>query len=212
MRTRGIFITFEGIEGCGKTTQIKLLDKFLKRRGFKTVLTREPGGTKLSNKIRKILLTKGAEKPGDLTELFLFFADRAQHITNVIKPALAAKKIVLCDRFSDSTFAYQGYANNVDLKLIKNLNNIATDRIKPDLTFVLDIDPKAGLARAKKRSKLDRFEAKKIDYHKKVRKGFVQLAKNEKKRIKLIDGSKSINQIHAHILKNTKRYTLNAIR
>src|SRR3989338_2612786 len=143
----GKFITFEGIEGCGKTTQIKLLNEYLQGKGFKTILTREPGGTTIGDKIRQILLDPANKKMHPLTELLLYGASRAQHVEELIRPALSEGKIVLCDRYSDSTTAYQGAARRVDKKILASLDAIATSGLVPDITIVVDVAPTVGLSR-----------------------------------------------------------------
>lgn len=183
---RAIFITFEGAEGCGKSTHSKLLHDYLRARGYNCIYTREPGGTKLGEQIRRILLHSDGIDISDLSELFLFEAARSQITRELIKPNLAKKKIVMCDRFSDATFCYQGYGGRVSLKTIKTLDNIATAGLTPDLTILLDIDTITGLRRARVKG-VDRIEKKDISYHKRVRQGYLKLAKKNPKRIKIID-------------------------
>jgi dTMP kinase len=197
---RGKFITFEGIEGCGKTTQIKLLDEYLRKKGVKTVLSREPGGTKIGDKIRSILLEPEHKEMTPLAELFLYEASRAQHINELIKPAVEAGKVVLCDRFADSSAAYQGAARLLAKELVDELNDIATGEIKPDLTIILDINSEEGLNRALVRGKPDRFEQEKLDFHDRVRNGYLALAKKEPKRFIVIDGEKTVEEIHKEII------------
>lgn len=182
---KGIFITFEGPEGCGKTTQSALLCGYLKKRGYSVVHTREPGGTKAGEDIRKILLHAKEIDISDLSELFLFEACRAQIVKEVILPALKRGKIVVCDRFSDATLSYQGYGGKIPLGIIKTLNAIASRGLKPRLTILLDIDPVTGLARAKAKGS-DRMERKCLGYHKRVRAGYLKIAKGEPGRIKVI--------------------------
>lgn len=196
----GKFVTFEGIEGCGKTTQIKLLDKFLQGRGFKTLLTREPGGTKIGDDIRSILLDPSNKKMHPLTELFLYEASRAQHLEQLIKPALANGTIVLCDRYADSTIAYQGAARKLDARTIETLHQIATGGTTPDLTILLDLPAKDGLVRVGGRGPSDRFEQEKLDFHERVRDGYLKLAKREPKRIIILNGMKAAEQIHQEVL------------
>jgi len=182
---KGVFITFEGTEGCGKSTQSKLLYDYLKRAGYGCVYTREPGGTGLGEKIRETLLHSKNIEISDLAELFLFEAARAQVVREIISPALKDKKIIVCDRFYDATTAYQGCGGKVSLKTIRALNDIASGGIKPDLTILLDVDINTGLRRAKKKGS-DRMEAKKLAYHKRVRAGYLALAKKEPNRIKVV--------------------------
>lgn len=188
---RGIFITFEGTEGCGKSTQSKLLYDNLKAAGYPCVYTREPGGTALGEKIREIILHSDGIKISDLSELFLFEAARAQIVKEIISPALKANKIVICDRFSDATFSYQGYGGKIPVGIIKILDHVATGGLKPDLTILLDVDTLTGLRRAKRKG-ADRMEKKDIAYHKRVRSGYLDLARRYHKRIKVIRTSGTI--------------------
>lgn len=195
--SKGLFITFEGGDGCGKTTQIKLLDEYLQSKGYKTLLTREPGSRGLGVKLREILLNyEGEVSPN--CESFLFLADRAQHVDCIIKPALANETIVLCDRHIDSTVAYQGYGRGLDLEQIYSLNKIATSGLKPDLTIVLDVDVETSQKRVG--ADKDRMESAGIDFFERVRKGFLEIAKQEPERVKVLDSTQSINEIHAQIL------------
>lgn len=200
-----MFITFEGVEGSGKSTQIKSLKSYLENNGFQVLLTREPGGSILGNKIRELILDPGQEdKPADLTELLLYIADRAHHVATVIEPALKNNTVVLCDRYTDSTIAYQGYARGFDLKKLEYLNKIATGGLKPSLTIVMDLDPEIGLTRVKKsRNQLvfDRLEAEKLEFHQKVRKGFIQIARKEPGRVKLIDASQAQEEIQEQMFR-----------
>lgn len=202
-----MFITFEGIEGSGKTTQSELLARALQEKGFEVVHTYEPGGTKISEEIRKILLNPENSNMSDLTELFLYLSARAQIVEEVIKPALKAGKIVICDRFSDATLAYQGYGRGLDKKLIQKLNSLVSQNIKPDLTIILDIDPKEGLQKAISlhknaypEGKGDRIEQETIEFHQRVRDGYLEIGKQNKKRVKIISCQKSIEEIHQIIL------------
>ncbi|MBI2092550.1 MAG: dTMP kinase [Deltaproteobacteria bacterium] len=197
---RGKFITFEGIEGCGKTTQIKLLDEYLRKKGFETVLSREPGGTKIGDKIRAILLDPEHKEMTPLAELFLYEASRAQHVNELINPAVESGKVILCDRFADSSAAYQSAARLLPKDLVDELNNIAIAGIKPDLTVILDINPEEGLKRAHVRGKPDRFEQEKMDFHERVRNGYLALAKKEPKRFIVINGRKTVEEIHKEII------------
>lgn len=186
-----MFITFEGVEGAGKSTQISLLNSSLTEIGIKTLITKQPGGSILGEKIRKLILNPDEEDtPSALTELLLYIADRAHHVETVIRPALAENKVVICDRYTDSTLAYQGFARGFELETLENLNNIATGGLKPDLTFLLDLKPEDGLSRIKNfrsDTKLDRLESEKIDFHQRVRNGFLRIAKKEPDRVILID-------------------------
>ncbi len=194
---KGLFITFEGIDGCGKTTQIQLLKKYYEEKGFKVLVTREPGAKGLGEKFREILLNYDGEVSSNC-ESFLFLADRAQHIDTIIKPAIQNGTIVLCDRHTDSTVAYQGYGRELDLKQIHYLNNIATNNIKPDLTFILDIDVETSLERIGKNR--DRMESAGIDFFNRVRNGYIEISKQEPNRVKLISGKNTIEKIHDQII------------
>lgn len=181
---KGLLITFEGPEGCGKSTQSKLAYDYLKKE-YDCIYTREPGGTKAGEGIRNILLHSDGINISDLTELFLFEAARAQIVKEIIKPALAKKRIIICDRFSDATLAYQGYGGSIPPSVIKALDKIATEGLKPDLTILLDVDTKTGLRRAKVKG-ADRMERKSVSYHRRVRSGYLKIAKKEPKRIKIV--------------------------
>lgn len=195
------FITFEGPEGSGKSTQINKLSSFLKKKGLKLIKTREPGGSRISEKIRRILLDRKNKKLCAGSELLLYLASRAQHIEDVIKPALKNKTIVLCDRFSDSTLAYQGYGRGIPLKTIRTMNNFATGGLKPDLTFVFDIPVKKGLLLAGKfKGRKDRLELEKVNFHRKVRLGFLKIAGSEPNRVKVVKVDGSIEDIHQIII------------
>lgn len=194
---RGLFITFEGADGCGKTTQLNMLAEYLKEKGFDVVVTREPGAKGLGEKLREILLNyEGVVS--DRCEAFLFLADRAQHVDVIVKPAVGLGKIVLCDRHTDSTVAYQGYGRGQDIDRINLLNNIATDGMKPDLTFVFDIDVETSQQRVG--AEKDRMESAGMDFHNRVRQGYLKLAENEPNRIKVIDAKKSIPNIHDEVV------------
>ena len=196
--SKGLFVTFEGADGCGKTTQMKLLKEYLLCKGIDVVLTREPGGRGLGEKVREILLNyDGAVS--DRCESFLFLADRAQNIDIIVNPAVESGKIVLCDRHIDSTVAYQGYGRGLDLERIKMLNSIATNNRKPDLTFVFDIDVETSMQRVGKEK--DRLESEGKEYHNRVRNGYLEIAKQEPERIKVIDASMSIEEIHEEVKK-----------
>lgn len=194
---RGLFITFEGVDGCGKTTQIKLLDEYLRQKGYKTLLTREPGAKGLGEKLREILLNYDGDV-SSTCESFLFLADRAQHVDCIIKPALEDGTFVLCDRHTDSTIAYQGYGRGVDIAELRKLNDLATGDLKPDLTIVFDVDIETSASRVGKEK--DRMESAGIDFFERVRKGFLEIAKHEPERVKVIDSTKSIESIHNEVL------------
>ncbi len=200
------FITFEGCDGTGKSTQLRLLADYLGARGKSCVLTREPGGTPLGQHIRQVLLEVGDQPIGSPTELFLYLADRAQHVQEIIIPALEQEKIVLCDRHTDSTMAYQGYGRGIDLELLRRLNEMASQGVRPDLTFLLDCPVSIGLSRTAGRQARaagvnaeDRFEKEKLDFHEKVRQGFLNLARAEPGRISIIGAAASVQEVFAAI-------------
>lgn len=195
--TQGLFITFEGPDGCGKTTQMNLLAQYFEKKGKKVVLTREPGGKGLGEKVREILLNYNGEV-SDRCESFLFLADRAQNIDIIVKPAVKQGEIVLCDRHIDSTVAYQGYGRGLDINEINMLNNLATGGKKPDLTFVFDVDVETSMKRVGKEK--DRMESAGIDFHNRVRNGYLELAKQEPTRIKVLDATKTIEEIHEKVV------------
>jgi dTMP kinase len=197
---KGIFISFEGIEGTGKSTQAKLLSEHLREKGLEAILTEEPGGTKIGRKIRDLLLSPDHLEMAPLTELFLYFASRTQHLEQVILPALKRGAIVITDRFTDSTIAYQGFGRGLDLRLIQSLDSIATSGMRPDITLLLDLDEETGLRRNRGMNKTDRFELEDINFHKRVRKGFLELAAQQPGRIKLIDASLHRKEISKRVL------------
>ncbi|MCL2389525.1 MAG: dTMP kinase [Elusimicrobia bacterium] len=192
---KNIFITIEGGEGSGKTTQSALLKEYLQGKGFDVLLTREPGGTAVAEALRKLLLNPNSNL-SPITELLLYEAARAQHIEEIIKPALAQGKVVLCDRFTDATFAYQGYGRKISLSFIKKLNDAVTEGLAPALTIYLDIQPNLGVGKAKILDKEaygrlgDRIERESITFHNAVRKGYLDLAKEYPNRIKTIKTQK----------------------
>jgi len=186
---KGIFISLEGIEGTGKTTQARLLSERLVEKGYEVMLTQEPGGTVIGSKIREILLHIDHGSMFYMTELFLYNAARAQHLSEKILPALDEGKIVITDRFTDSTVAYQGYGRGIDIQLITSINNIATEGIKPNLTILFDLDVETGLKRNKGINKVDRLELEDVEFHKKVKRGYFQIADKEPERIKIVDAS-----------------------
>lgn len=194
---KGLFITFEGIDGCGKTTQIELLKDYFEQKGYNVLLTREPGAKGLGEKFREILLNYDGEVSSNC-ESFLFLADRAQHIDTIIKPAIEKGTIVLCDRHTDSTVAYQGYGRMLDLKQIHELNRIATNGIKPDKTFILDIDIETSLERIGKGR--DRMENAGKEFFQRVRNGYIEISKQEPERVKLLYGRDSIENLHKQIV------------
>lgn len=201
MKHNGFFITLEGVEGAGKTTQINLLAEAL---GENVIVTREPGGTQISEQIREIFLT--AAEISAQTELMLIAASRAQHVSELILPALKDGKTVICDRFSDATIAYQGYRKGIDLKRIEQINSIATQGLKPDVTFLLDLPPQVGLNRKRESDEpLTRLELETITSHEKVRKGYLALAKSESERVKIINAQLDIDEVSKGLVSETKR-------
>jgi len=210
-------ITFEGIEGCGKTTQIKLLGDYLRKKGYTIHETREPGGTLIGDQIRMVLLNPDNKGMSEITELFLYEACRAQLIKE-LREKSSDKDIILCDRFTDSTIAYQRYGRGIDKGIIKELNRIASNGIKPALTILLDLDVKTGLGRAKgrnikrRRQKAaeGRFEEEALEFHQKVREGFLKIASEESERVKLTDANRGIEEVHKEIVKLVEGHLLKA--
>ena len=195
-----MFITFEGIDGCGKSTQISRFEAILKEKGIPSVVTREPGGTRIGQAIRKIVLNLDNTHIVPLAELFLYEADRAQHVSEVINPALEAGKWVICDRYFDATTVYQGVVLGRHEKLIKQLNREATLGCQPDITFLLDCPAEVGLERRAKRDKKgDRFERKTLDFHIKIRYGYLALANKHKDRFEIIDSRLPEDQVARRI-------------
>lgn len=204
---RGWFVTFEGPEGSGKSTQCRMLIDLLVSRNIPAVLTREPGGTDIGQQIRKIILDPQNKTLTSCTELLLYFADRAQHVAEYIRPAIKEGKIVISDRYTDATWAYQGYGRGLDRKAIKFLNAFTTDRLKPDLTFLLDVNLEKGLDRARTNKtefntpgQGDRIERESLDFYRKVMAGYRVLMKKERGRFVYISGEDSIDAIHARIV------------
>ena len=195
---RGLFITFEGADGCGKTTQLNLLEKYLIDKGLDVIVTREPGAKGLGEKFREILLNYDGIV-SDRCESFLFLADRAQNIDTIVKPAVSSGKIVLCDRHIDSSVAYQGYGRGLDIQQIKNLNTIAAGGMLPDLTLVFDIDIETSMQRVGNNK--DRMENSGIDFFNRVRNGYLELAKQEPDRIKVVNSTGAIDTIQKEVIK-----------
>jgi dTMP kinase len=205
----GKLIVFEGVEGCGKTSQIQLCCQWLESLGISVVVTREPGGTELGLDLRRLLLEKSEDKPvGEVTELLLYAADRSQHVEQELKPNLAVGKYVLCDRYTDSTIAYQGYGRGLNMDLINQLNYIATSGLESDLTIWLDVDVEVGLSRKSKDvtlQSLDRIEQETIAFHHRVQQGYASLAASHPSRIVRVDGSLSkqaVQQVIQEILRS----------
>ena len=202
-----MFITLEGIEGSGKTTQIDYIAQFLQEREWSCVITREPGATRIGKRIRSILLDPETKNLDPLTELLLYMSDRVQHVKEVITPALLAEKTVLCDRFYDATVVYQGFARNIDIGFIHSLHKMLLDGMQPDITILLDLPAEEGLARAWKQidngSRQDvetRFERETLRFHQKVREGYLKLAEQEPERFRVIDAMQAEDQVRRDIL------------
>lgn len=195
---KGLFITLEGADGCGKTTQLNLLKEYLTSRGYEIVVTREPGGKGLGEKLREILLNYDGEV-SDRCEAFLYLADRAQNIDTIIKPAINSGKIVLCDRHTDSSVAYQGYGREQNIDDINMLNELAVNGVHPDLTIVFDIDTETSMARVG--AEKDRLESAGIEFHKRVRNGYLEIAKKNPQRIKVVDASQTIEDVQRDVIK-----------
>jgi len=200
---KGLFITFEGSEGSGKSTQMELIGQYLKNKKKTVLFVREPGGVAISEKIREILLDAGNKAMAPSCEMLLYMAARAQLVSEVIAPALNKGKAVICDRFLDSTVVYQGYGHQMDVAFIKTVGRFATQDIKPDLTFIFDIEAKKGLARIKRAK--DRIEQRAMAYHARVRAGYLDIAKKEPKRIKVINSDQSIEDIHQQVRQHIDR-------
>lgn len=196
----GLFVTFEGIDGCGKTTQIKLLKEYLENKNKKVVLIREPGGTKISESIRKIILNVENSEMVDTCEMLLYAAARAQLVEQVIKPNLELGAIVLCDRFVDSSYVYQGFARGLGLEKVETINKFAMNNVVPDITFFFDISPEISLQRRMKVSSADRIEKETLDFHKKVYEGYRYLAKKYPERIKTINANCDIETVQRQII------------
>ena len=198
--SRGKFISIEGVEGAGKSTNIEAIKQYLVGKEIDFVVTREPGGTVLAEKIRRLLLHVSDDAPAELTELLLIFAARAQHIEKVIQPALENGRSVICDRFTDATYAYQGGGRGLKTSVIADLESMVQDELRPDLTIILDLDPETGLARATERGELDRFENEKNEFFEKVRSAYLDIATCNPERCFVIDANQSIGQISADII------------
>lgn len=200
MERNGHFISFEGGEGSGKSTHARLLAERLRSAGKKVLLTREPGGTAIGDEVRKILqYNKSSHNMTNECELLLFSASRAQHVCEVIRPALARGEVVICDRFLDSTTAYQGYGRKLPLDLIAKVHQLAVGDCLPDLTLVIDLDPKTGLERARGRELFDRMESQSLEFYERVRAGFLEIARRDPKRFVVIDGARKVEQVRADV-------------
>jgi len=200
---KGLFITFEGIDGCGKSTQRDLLAQELERHGFEVLTTREPGGTPIGEEIRKILVSDASVHIASTTELLLYVAARAQHVAELIKPALEAGRIVISDRYTDSTVAFQGHGRRLDLEMIDELNRFATSGLKPDLTIVFDLDPATARARVGSRPMgglLGAFDEQHSEFHERMRQGYLKMADAEPSRVRVVNAAGSVEQTHAEVV------------
>lgn len=195
----GIFISLEGIEGSGKTTQARLLAEGLRARGFEVVLTREPGGTVIGDRVRDILLDPGHGVMSGVTELLLYNAARSQHLEEVVKPSLGEGSIVITDRFTDSTIAYQGYGREIDLSVVMGLDGLSTRSFRPQLTVLLDLDAGRGLSRNRRVNKVDRLELEDLTFHQRVRTGFLEMARTEPGRFVVIDASLPADEVRGRV-------------
>ncbi len=193
-----MFITFEGIEGSGKSTQAKLLYEWLIDKGCRVILTREPGGTRSAEEIRRFILEDRDERFPPFAELLLYMAARSFHVENLIEPSLKEGLIVISDRFSDATLAYQGYGRGIDRELIKSINRFATKGIEPDITFLIDVPVPVGMSRL--RGKRDRIESEDMAFHERVRKGYLEIADESGERVKVIDGRGEVEEVFSKVL------------
>ncbi len=196
---KGRFITVEGVEGVGKSTNISNIEAFLLEHNISYIKTREPGGTEIAERIRDLLLDPDAESMAELTELLLVFAARAEHLEKVILPAIAKGQWVLCDRFTDATFAYQGGGRGLSIDVIEILQNLVQGTLRPDLTIILDLDPEVGLQRARARGELDRFENEAMDFFLKVRASYLEIAARDSTRCLVIDAGQSLEQVRSDL-------------
>lgn len=197
-----LFITFEGIDGCGKTTQAERLAAYVTSRGREVVLTREPGGTGVSELIRSILLDKANHRMSRLTEMLLYMASRAQHTEELIRPALGRGAIVVCDRYMDATLAYQGYGRGLDKKVIRELNTVATSGLVPRLTILFDLEPMmCGRRMADMNKTADRLEGEGLEFQRRVREGYLEMAGGEPDRFRILDGARSVDELAREVQK-----------
>ena len=197
---KGKFITVEGVEGVGKSTNIDTLKTLLEDSGIEFILTREPGGTELAEKIRDLLLDIREEPLGEMSELLLVFAARAQHLNQLIKPALSSGKWVICDRFTDATYAYQGGGRGLNKLVISDLETMVQQDLRPDITVLLDLDPEIGLQRAAARGALDRFEQEELSFFTRVREAYLERAEAEKERFIVIDAAQELESVKKDLL------------
>lgn len=198
---RGLFITMEGGEGVGKSTNLAFVERFLRNNGVDVVCTREPGGTRIGEEIRDLLLQVRQGKVSTMTELLLMFASRAQHLFEFIEPALAKGKVVLCDRFTDATYAYQCGGRGVELQTVRVLEELVQHELRPDFTLLLDAPISVGMSRAHKRGELDRFEQENLDFFERVRTSYLEQAKHNSARYRVIDASLSLDEVQQQLLK-----------
>jgi len=196
---RGIFITIEGVEGVGKSTNIEFITEYLDNLNIDYLVTREPGGTLLAENIRDLLLSIDDDSPVELCELLLIFSARAQHIEKIIGPALKGGTWVICDRFTDATYAYQGGGRGMNTELISELETMVQGNLRPDLTIILDLDPETGLSRARNRGELDRFEREHVEFFIKVREAYLQIAMNFPKRCAVINAGRDLDEVSRDI-------------
>ncbi len=208
-RGAGLFITFEGIDFCGKTTQARILASYLKGKGYNPLLIREPGGDRISEKIRKILLSEKNANMTPLTELLLYEASRAQLTQKVILPALQEGRSIICDRYYDSTLAYQSYGRGLDKRIIRWLNQIATYGLSPDLTILIDVPVEVSWKRREKeKRKKDRLEKEKIEFHRKIRQGYLKISRQNQKRMKVVDGTEDIDKTWQRVKRVVDSYLI----
>jgi dTMP kinase len=199
---KAMFLTVEGAEGVGKSTHIETIKKFLDSRDIPHILTREPGGTPVAERIRELLLAVDEDETlCELSELLLVFAARAQHLERVVKPALAQGKLVICDRFTDATYAYQGGGRGLDVAIIASLESLVQGELKPDLTIILDLDPRIGIQRASERGELDRFEREQIEFFDKVRQRYLDIAAADPQRCAVIDAGNDLATVSSELRK-----------
>lgn len=207
----GLFITLEGIDGTGKSTQFRLLAKYLRSRGLKVVATREPGGTRLGERIRQILLASDTVALAPLAELSLMYAARAQHVEEVVRPALARGAIVLSDRFNDASFAYQGFGRKLGIQTVRAFDRLVCGKTQPHLTILLDLDPRAALRRARGRearrnSSRSRFELEGLRFQQRVRTGYLALARRDPRRVKVVRADRPVSEVQAEIRQVVERF------
>jgi len=206
LKNKGYFITVEGTEGVGKSTNMAFVKQWLENKGVETIHTREPGGTPFAEEVRELLLSKREESVNSKTELLLMFAARCQHVYQKIQPALEQGTWVLCDRFTDASYAYQGAGRGLGFDKLKELEEWSLEGFKPDLTLMLDLPVLTGLERAQKRGPTDRFEEEKVEFFNSVRNGYLNIAQNEPDRMKIIDAQGSIEQVQQQIAQTLEAF------